>query len=242
MGCIVKEGSSSKGRGIWLARNWRAFDAPYGGVLTNPAHTSTIRHRMAKDLGRNEWLRAARVVLLKLGVSEVRVERLARDLRVTKGSFYWHFKDREDLLESLVQDWEVDFPQIISKVKGKHGREALRLLLRLTVAQAPLSEAGIVPSDAAMFTWASTSAAVAGRVNRTEKKRIELLERLIGDSERTEIMYLVWLGFVARGQRVPASRKRFPQIARTMLQLFLPTMKVRKRRTHKQSKRKTSGR
>jgi AcrR family transcriptional regulator len=194
---------------------------------------------MAKDLGRNEWLRAARIVLLRRGVSEVRVERLARNLRVTKGSFYWHFKDRKDLLESLLQDWEADFPQIISKVKGKHGREALRLLLHLAVEQAPLGEKGMVPSDAAMFTWASTSPEVARRVNRAEKKRIELLEQLIGDPERTEIVYLVWLGFVARGQRVPASRKRFPQIARTILKLFLPTLPGRQRRARKtQSKRK----
>ena len=198
---------------------------------------------MAKDLGRDEWLRAARVTLLKNGISEVRVERLARDLRVTKGSFYWHFRDRQDLLENLLQDWERDFPQIISQVKGKHGREAFQLLLRLVVEQTPLGQKGIVSSDAAIFTWASVSPKVARRVNREEKKRIELLRRIIGDSERSELLYLVWLGFVARGQRVPASRKRFPQIARSMLKLFLPTMPGRKRQARKaRPKRKQSSR
>lgn len=71
-----------------------------------------------------------------------------------------------------------------------------------------------------MFTWASVSPVVARRVNRAERSRIELLTRIIGDSQRTELLYLVWLGFVARGQRVSGSRRQFPQIARAMLKLF----------------------
>ena len=40
------------------------------------------------------------------GIEAVRVELLARDLNVSKGSFYWHFRDRNDLLERLLDDWE----------------------------------------------------------------------------------------------------------------------------------------
>ena len=188
-----------------------------------------IRYRMERDLGRDDWLRAARLALLKSGASEVRVERLARDLRVTKGSFYWHFKDREELLELLLREWEDEFPEIIKQLKGLRGRKALQLLLRLVVDQAPMSEKGMLPSDAAMFTWASVSPDVARRVNRAEKKRIKLLKQIIEDPNRTEILYLVWLGFVARGKRLPGSRKRFPQIARTMLELF-PRHKERQAR------------
>ena len=61
---------------------------------------------MERDLGKDDWLRAARLALLNGGVEAVRVERLSRDLRVTKGSFYWHFKDREELLELLLREWE----------------------------------------------------------------------------------------------------------------------------------------
>jgi hypothetical protein len=84
----------------------------------------------------------------------------------------------------------------------------------------PLGEKGILRSDAAMFTWAPVSPVVARRVNRAESKRIELLKQIVGDPDRTEILYLVWLGFVARGQRLSSSRKQFPQIARAMLELF----------------------
>lgn len=177
---------------------------------------------MAKELGRKEWLRAARLALLRGGPDKVRVEPLARDLRVTKGSFYWHFKDREELLELLLREWEVEFPQMISQVRGLPGREAFESLLRLVVEQAPLGEDGRSPSDAAMYTWAAVSPAVARRVNRTEKKRLRLLKQIVGDANVTEVLYLIWLGFVARGQRLPQSRDRFPQIAQTILKLFTP--------------------
>lgn len=186
---------------------------------------------MDKDLGKDDWLKAARVALLKGGVEAVRVEKLARDLHVTKGSFYWHFKDREELLDLLLREWEEELlKDIIPRLKGRRGREALRLLLQLMVERVPLGEEGILPSDAAIFTWASVSPEVAQRVNRAERKRIDLLTRIIGNSDRTEILYLVWLGFVARGQRLPSSRQQFPRIAHAMLDFFSAGSRRRQRR------------
>lgn len=191
---------------------------------------------MDKGLGREDWLKAARIALLNGGIDEVRVERMACHLRVTKGSFYWHFKDRDELLDVLLREWEEELRlDIIPRLKGKRGRDALRLLLKLLVKRAPLGEKGILPSDAAMFTWASVSPVVARRVNRAERSRIELLTRIIGDSQRTELLYLVWLGFVARGQRVSGSRRQFPQIARAMLKLFPPPTRVRRNRLKREA-------
>ena len=39
------------------------------------------------------------------GIDGVRVELLAKQLAVTKGSFYWHFRDREALLEGMLSLW-----------------------------------------------------------------------------------------------------------------------------------------
>lgn len=161
----------------------------------------------------------------------MRVERLARDLKVTKGSFYWHFKDREELLELLLREWELELlHDITPRLKGRRGRQALQLLLRLLVKRVPLGEEGIFPSDAAMFTWAAVAPEVARRVNRAEAGRIRLLKHIIGDPQLAELLYLVWLGFVARGQRSPSSRKSFPQVARMILDLFPPRTSNRKKR------------
>ena len=189
---------------------------------------------MEKDLNRGDWLQAARMALLKGGVEAVRVEQLARTLHVTKGSFYWHFKDREELLESLLREWEDEFVQdIVPRLQGRRGRDGLLLLVRLMVERAPLGEAGTLPSDAAVFAWASVSPEIARRVNRAESKRIGVLKRIIGSSDHTELLYLVWLGFVARGQRVPDSRKRFPRIARAILELFPPEDRKKQKRPKK---------
>jgi AcrR family transcriptional regulator len=176
---------------------------------------------MEKDLSRKDWLKAARMALLKGGAEAVRVEKLARTLHVTKGSFYWHFKDREELLDLLLREWEGKIEEIIPLLGRESARETLVTLVSVLEERARLSEQGEVPSDAAIFAWASVSPAVARRVNLAEQERINLLVRITGQPDRIELFYLAWLGFVARGQRVPELRKRFPQIARTMMKLLL---------------------
>ena len=186
---------------------------------------------MGRNLDRNDWLRAARLALLKGGVEAVRVAKLARDLRVTKGSFYWHFKDRDELLELLLREWESEGPEMLAQLGGAAGRKALVALIQILIERARLSEEGKVPSDAAIFAWASVSPRVARRVNRAEEERIKLFAQVLGGRSRgrIEVLYLAWLGFVARGQRVPAFRRRFPEIARTMLDLLTSTTSRRRR-------------
>jgi AcrR family transcriptional regulator len=173
-----------------------------------------------KQLGREDWLRAARLALLRGGVEAVRVAPLARDLGATKGSFYWHYQDRNELLELLLEEWEGELREIDARLAAAPAGRSLATLVEVLIARARLSEQGLVPSDAAIFAWAAVAPEVARRVNRVERERLQLLTRLLGDEQRGEILYLTWLGFVARGQRVPASRRRFPEIAHNLLQLL----------------------
>ena len=57
------------------------------------------------SLDRESWARAALTAVGRGGVANVKVETLAKSLRVTKGSFYWHFKDRDDLLQEMLIYW-----------------------------------------------------------------------------------------------------------------------------------------
>ena len=54
---------------------------------------------------KKSWLDAALKALASGGIDKVRVESLAKNLGVTKGSFYWHFKDREQFLDDLLNFW-----------------------------------------------------------------------------------------------------------------------------------------
>ncbi len=57
-------------------------------------------------LSGHAWARAAIDAIAAGGVDAVAVERLARDLGVTKGSFYWHFTDRAALVAAALELWE----------------------------------------------------------------------------------------------------------------------------------------
>lgn len=61
--------------------------------------------KSAESLTREDWIDAAWEALGEGSVDRVRVEPLAKDLGVTKGSFYWHFKDRLALVDALLDRW-----------------------------------------------------------------------------------------------------------------------------------------
>lgn len=57
-------------------------------------------------LTRDDWIQAALDALARGGVAAVRVDVLAKELGITRGSFYWHFADRDALLVAALDVWE----------------------------------------------------------------------------------------------------------------------------------------
>ena len=57
------------------------------------------------SLTADNWTRAALDVLTDQGIQAVQITALARQLNVTRGSFYWHFDSREALLDALLEQW-----------------------------------------------------------------------------------------------------------------------------------------
>src|SRR5215475_9389836 len=53
-----------------------------------------------------DWIRIGFSQLAREGIESVRIEVLARELGVSKGSFYWHFRDRDELLMQMLEQWE----------------------------------------------------------------------------------------------------------------------------------------
>jgi len=60
----------------------------------------------SEPLTRERWTAAATEVLVDSGIDHVRVDALAAQLSVTRGSFYHHFRDREDLLRAVLRSWQ----------------------------------------------------------------------------------------------------------------------------------------
>jgi AcrR family transcriptional regulator len=87
-------------------------------------------------LSARDWELAALELMAEEGVAAVAVESLARRLGVTKGSFYWHFSQRDALIEAALKRWEdTDTHNLLARVEsienpGKRLRELFRLTSR----------------------------------------------------------------------------------------------------------------
>ena len=66
----------------------------------------TIPYSTAMALSREDWTAAALDALAEVGLSAVAIDPLARRLGATKGSFYWHFSSRDELIAATLALWE----------------------------------------------------------------------------------------------------------------------------------------
>lgn len=87
--------------------------------------------RPAVPLSREAWVKAATNLIAKEGVQAVAVEPLALALGVTKGSFYWHFHNRDELILAALEAWEQDqSADVVTRYAGiEDPRRRLRVLL-----------------------------------------------------------------------------------------------------------------
>ncbi len=73
---------------------------------------------MSESLGADDWIDAALLALGTGGPQAIAIEPLARQLGVTKGSFYWHFADREALYEAIVDRWAARTEALVLEVSA----------------------------------------------------------------------------------------------------------------------------
>lgn len=84
------------------------------------------------SLSRKIWINQALQKLTTEGIDKVSIAALARDLSVTKGSFYWHFKDREDLLQAMLQQWGKAGSEIVFKEVDRVGGDGEQRLKHMS--------------------------------------------------------------------------------------------------------------
>ncbi|MBW1609519.1 MAG: TetR/AcrR family transcriptional regulator, partial [Deltaproteobacteria bacterium] len=67
-----------------------------------------------KRVSKEQWLTKALDTLESSGVESVKIERLAKGLGISRSGFYWHFKNRQDLLEHLLDFWVREYTGIVT--------------------------------------------------------------------------------------------------------------------------------
>lgn len=130
---------------------------------------------------KQQWLDAGLDVLATEGVDGVRVVDLSRMLHISKSGFYWHFKDRADLLEALQSYWIEEYSQqIISEVLEQEAplMERLRNLVSL------IRTRHTGRYDLAFTSWARRDPQVHALLDQVRDMRIAFVKRLLSEDLR----------------------------------------------------------
>jgi AcrR family transcriptional regulator len=174
---------------------------------------------LESKLGRQDWVKEGLAVLGERGVEAVRVEPLAKRMKVTKGSFYWHFKDRNDLLDAILAEWvKIDTHSIIERVNQLNADPKTKLLYLFELA---IADNGLTPGledgsiENAIRAWAMTEPTVATVIAQVDQQRLDYTQNLfseLGFSEaealaRARLAYYSLVGEFTIGIRAnPADR------------------------------------
>lgn len=142
--------------------------------------TRRSRSNETGPLDISAWTEAALNLLAMQGIDGVRVELLAKQLNVTKGSFYWHFKDRDALYETMLDHWRRQATlQLIERLERDGASPELRLrrLLRLPVAGRRSRHGADV--ELAVRLWGRRDTRARAALEEVDQLRLRYIEGLL---------------------------------------------------------------
>ena len=126
-------------------------------------------------LTREQWLKRS-LGMLATTRGRVRIDELVKSLGVTKGSFYWHFKDKADFVKSQLDYWEETSTRNVFEEMEKHRDKepAMQLLALMKV----LSNKKFYDHDISIRNMAVWDGTVATKVARVDKIRLDYVTHL----------------------------------------------------------------
>jgi AcrR family transcriptional regulator len=165
-------------------------------------------------LSKQDWLTAALTALAEGGVGAVAVEPLAQRLGMTRGSFYWHFADRNALLREALEWWEQQGTDAVIERVAEivEPRERLRTLFRIAITEDPTS--GLEPALVAH----ADDPVVAPILHRVTERRVAFLADGYAElglpptraRHQAVVAYASYVGWVQLRRATPAA---VPEIA-----------------------------
>ena len=159
---------------------------------------------------REDWLNLAGEVLIERGVSQVKVLTLASSLGVSRSSFYWYFRSREDLLDQLLERWEGRNTRAVLDHAARPAGNICRAVMHLF-------ECFIDPTrfdprlDFAVREWARRSPAVRARLDAADEARVNAIREMFlrhgfeaaEAFTRARIIYFMQIGYYALVENEP---------------------------------------
>lgn len=155
------------------------------------------------QLSRETFIALARKALIASGVENVKVDVMARRLKVTRGSFYWHFKNRQALLDALLDEWEANNRRelAIMEERVSEGAAGMMEMFHIWLGENPDFPA----FDRAVRAWSLKSKRVAKVVGAIDDAWVKLFQAFferIGMSSmesfaRARVTYFHQIGYYA---------------------------------------------
>jgi AcrR family transcriptional regulator len=134
--------------------------------------------RRQKRLNREDWFSGVLKNIAREGHVQIRVYRLAKVLGVTEGSFYWHFKNRDDFLKSLVAYWAENYTEVVvqavNRVQGD-ARTRLRALVHEVISK------NLTQYDFVMQALAIQEPVVARAIGKVYRRRMAYVASLFAE-------------------------------------------------------------
>ncbi|MBT8408761.1 MAG: TetR/AcrR family transcriptional regulator [Alphaproteobacteria bacterium] len=151
---------------------------------------------------RQDWMNVALDTLVSDGIERVKVLSLAGRMGVSRSSFYWYFKSRQELLDALLDAWLASNTQAIVKHAAQPAATITQGVLNLFACFTDAS-AFNNKLDFAIRDWARRSGKVRRVLERSDEQRIEAIAQLFrrfdyGSTEsliRARVLYYMQIGY-----------------------------------------------
>ncbi|MCR5879609.1 TetR/AcrR family transcriptional regulator [Phenylobacterium sp. J367] len=161
---------------------------------TTKAQGAARRKDAAKrPLTRDDWIDAATRRLVNMSVDAVRVEPLAAEIGVSRGSFYWHFKSRKELLEAILAKWrENQTRRIVERIKQDRRLGVREQLAQLRVLPSNRKADVAAALELAIRAWARRDKLAKRVVEEVDRERMEFTVSLMIEGGRTRARRAAW--------------------------------------------------
>ncbi len=150
------------------------------------------------------WLETAYASLVEGGVEAVRIQPLARKLKLSRTSFYWFFKDREELLAALVTRWRAKNTENLIGRSRAYAETLVEAMLNVFDCWLD-RELFDAQFEFAIRSWALQSPEIAEEVSRADEARLGALAEMftrfgvapLPADVRARASYLVQIGYIS---------------------------------------------
>jgi AcrR family transcriptional regulator len=172
-----------------------------------------VKRKIKKKYSKEQWLAKALDIISSQSFGNIVIDNLVQALGVTKGSFYWHFKNRSDFLKNLISYWDDAFTLDVMDHVNKQQTNARDRLLELMMY---VTKNGLARYDLSILALAHNEPQMTEYVEKVFRSRILFVAKLFAEMGckgiETEVRSKMIVTFMSQEQNLLVQRPINKQI------------------------------